>query len=175
MDLRLDAVSAGYGGAEVVHALSFTLEAGAIGCLLGPSGSGKTTALRAIAGFEPVRGGTIALGGRTLSGPGLQRPPEERGIGMVFQDYALLPHLTALQNVQFGLHRSPPAQRTQRARERRPFRTSCPAASSSAWRWPARWRRGPRCCCSTSRSRASTPSCASAWGRTCAASCAARA
>jgi iron(III) transport system ATP-binding protein len=117
MDLRLDAVSAGYGGAEVVHALSFTLEAGAIGCLLGPSGSGKTTALRAIAGFEPVRGGSIALGHRVLSGPGLQRPPEERGIGMVFQDYALLPHLSALQNVQFGLHRSAPAERVRRARE----------------------------------------------------------
>ncbi|MGQ0585927.1 MAG: ABC transporter ATP-binding protein [Gammaproteobacteria bacterium] len=117
VNLRLEAVGAGYGGADVVHALGFGLEAGAIGCLLGPSGSGKTTALRAIAGFEPLRAGSIALGGRVLSGPGVHLPPEQRGIGMVFQDYALLPHLSALRNVQFGLHRSAPAERARRARE----------------------------------------------------------
>jgi iron(III) transport system ATP-binding protein len=117
MDLRLDGVSAGYAGADVVHALSFALPAGAIGCLLGPSGSGKTTALRAIAGFERLSAGTLALGGRLLAGPALHTPPERRGIGMVFQDYALLPHLTALQNVRFGLHRSGRAEAERRARE----------------------------------------------------------
>jgi iron(III) transport system ATP-binding protein len=117
MDLRLEEVGAGYGADEVVHGLGFALEAGAIGCLLGPSGSGKTTALRAIAGFEPVRTGRITLGGRLLSAPGVQVPPERRGVGMVFQDHALLPHLSAGQNVEFGLHRSPRAERGRRALE----------------------------------------------------------
>jgi iron(III) transport system ATP-binding protein len=116
-NLRLDAVSAGYNGAEVIHALTFTLNAGAIGCLLGPSGSGKTTALRAIAGFEPVRGGMIEVGGRILSSPRGHVPPEQRGIGMVFQDLALLPHLSALDNVRFGLYRRNRAERDRRARE----------------------------------------------------------
>jgi iron(III) transport system ATP-binding protein len=117
MDLRLEAVRAGYGALEVVRGLTFALEAGAIGCLLGPSGSGKTTALRAIAGFERLRGGSIALGGRPLAGAALHLPPEARGIGMVFQDHALLPHLTARENVEFGLHRSARAERGRRALE----------------------------------------------------------
>ena len=85
--------------------LSFSLAPGRIGCLLGPSGCGKTTVLRCIAGFEPVQGGEIALSDRVVSRPGHELPPEQRGIGMVFQDYALFPHLTVAKNVAFGLTR----------------------------------------------------------------------
>jgi iron(III) transport system ATP-binding protein len=103
-----------YGANRVVRGLDFTLEAGRIGCLLGPSGCGKTTVLRCLAGFEPINGGMIALSGRVVSEPGRLTPPEERRIGMVFQDYALFPHLTVARNVGFGL-----AQRTSpEARER---------------------------------------------------------
>jgi len=94
-----------YGAHRIVRGLSFSLAPGAIGCLLGPSGCGKTTVLRCLAGFEPVQGGEIALSERVVSKRGLQVPPEQRGIGMVFQDYALFPHLTVAGNVAFGLKR----------------------------------------------------------------------
>ena len=94
-----------YGAHRIVRGLSFSLEPGAIGCLLGPSGCGKTTVLRCLAGFEPVQGGEIVLSERVVSKRGLQVPPEQRGIGMVFQDYALFPHLTVAGNVAFGLKR----------------------------------------------------------------------
>ena len=107
--LLLDAVRIAYDGAPgraaVVDGFSLALDAGHIACLLGPSGCGKTTVLRAIAGFEPVRAGRIALGGQTLSTPSLHLPPERRRVGMMFQEYALFPHLTAAQNVAFGLRR----------------------------------------------------------------------
>jgi iron(III) transport system ATP-binding protein len=75
-----------------------------ISMLFGPSGCGKTTVLRCLAGFEPIQGGEILLSGKVVSRPGLQDPPESRGIGMVFQDYALFPHLTVAGNIAFGLH-----------------------------------------------------------------------
>jgi len=101
--LGLDGVTLAYGAKVVVSALSLALPRGAIGCLLGPSGCGKTTVLRAIAGFEPVAAGEIRLDGRVLSRRGLHLPPEQRRIGMVFQDQALFPHLTVADNVAFGL------------------------------------------------------------------------
>jgi iron(III) transport system ATP-binding protein len=87
-----------------VRGLSFSLAPGTIGCLLGPSGCGKTTVLRSIAGFEAVQGGAVRLNGRTVSAPGISVPPEKRRIGMVFQDYALFPHLRIADNIAFGLH-----------------------------------------------------------------------
>jgi iron(III) transport system ATP-binding protein len=93
-----------YGTHRVVRGLNFSLEPGAIGCLLGPSGCGKTTVLRCLAGFEPVQEGSILLSGKVASRPGMQIPPERRGIGMVFQDYALFPHLTVARNIAFGLN-----------------------------------------------------------------------
>ena len=117
MELEVRGASVGFGGVPVLAGVDVALGAGEIGALLGPSGAGKTTLLRAIAGFEPLLAGEVRLGGRVLAGPGLRLPPEQRGIGMVFQDFALLPHLDALANVRFGLHRLPRAEADARARE----------------------------------------------------------
>lgn len=113
MQLRLDQVSVRRGTRAVINDLSFTLEEGAIGCLLGPSGSGKTSLLRAIAGLEPLSGGKLFGDGRDLAA----LPAERRGIGLVFQDLALLPHRDAAGNIAFGLHQLNAAERAQRVRE----------------------------------------------------------
>ncbi|MDQ5847528.1 MAG: ABC transporter ATP-binding protein [Pseudomonadota bacterium] len=115
--LEVQNLAHAYGEHEVVRGISFTLARGAIGCLLGPSGCGKTTVLRCIAGFETPQSGVIRLGGRELSGAGATVPPERRGIGMVFQDYALFPHLSVAQNIAFGLHGNPREAQVKRARE----------------------------------------------------------
>lgn len=116
--LQLDGVRIAYDGAHGLHTVvdgfSLALDAGRIGCLLGPSGCGKTTVLRAIAGFEPVRAGQIRLGDKLLSSPTTHLPPEQRRVGMMFQEYALFPHLSAAQNVGFGLRRLARAQRDAR-------------------------------------------------------------
>lgn len=101
--LQLHAISQGYAHQLVVRDLSLTLEAGEIGCLLGASGCGKTTVLRTIAGFEPLLQGEIIIAGAVVSRCGEMLPPAKRRIGMVFQDYALFPHLTIFDNVAFGL------------------------------------------------------------------------
>lgn len=103
--LRLESVSCQFDSEVVVNNLSFQIESGDIACLLGPSGCGKTTSLRAIAGFERVSGGTIYLNGQPVSTPQFRLPPEQRHLGMVFQDYALFPHLTLWENVCFGLRK----------------------------------------------------------------------
>ena len=92
-----------YGSHTVVDGVSLAVETGSIACLLGPSGCGKTTLLRCIAGFEDSAGGEIRVQGTTVSTPGQRVPPERRQIGMVFQDYALFPHLTVAANIGFGL------------------------------------------------------------------------
>lgn len=117
MWLELRDIARHFGSRKALDGLTMQLEQGAIGCLLGPSGCGKTTALRCIAGFEPVDRGEIHARGRLLSGPGFVAAPENRRIGMVFQDYALFPHLTVLQNVAFGLHQLPAATRISRAEQ----------------------------------------------------------
>lgn len=101
--LQLDNVECHYDGRSITHSLSMRIRHGMVGCLLGPSGCGKTTVLRAIAGFQAIRGGEIRLRGQVVSSPGFTLPPEQRRIGMVFQDYALFPHLDVLANVTFGL------------------------------------------------------------------------
>jgi iron(III) transport system ATP-binding protein len=98
----------------VVRDLSLALAPGEIGCLLGASGCGKSTVLRAVAGFEPVRGGTIRVQGECLASPGKSIPPERRRIGLMFQDYALFPHLDVSANVAFGLRDLAKEQRRQR-------------------------------------------------------------
>ncbi len=102
-ELILDSVSQSYGARNIIADLSFTLPEGAIGCLLGPSGCGKTTALRCISGFESIQNGEIRIGGEVVSLPGWMLSAEKRRVGMVFQDYALFPHLTIAANVGFGL------------------------------------------------------------------------
>ena len=101
--LKVDSLAVSYGGRNVVEKLSFELEEGEIACLLGASGCGKTTVLRAIAGFEAISAGRIQLAQREVGSVQKQVPVQERGIGMVFQDYALFPHLTVAGNVAFGL------------------------------------------------------------------------
>jgi len=115
--LEVEDLRHSFGAKHVVRGLSFALERGAIGCLLGPSGCGKTTVLRCIAGFEPVQHGTIRLNGVVVSSAGTWLPPEQRRIGMVFQDYALFPHLTVADNIGFGLHKMPRAERAARIAE----------------------------------------------------------
>jgi iron(III) transport system ATP-binding protein len=101
--LVLDHVCHAYGKQVVVDALSLTLQEGEIGCLLGASGCGKTTVLRLVAGFETPAEGRILLRDQVVAARGRNLPPEKRRIGMVFQDYALFPHLTVAGNIGFGL------------------------------------------------------------------------
>jgi iron(III) transport system ATP-binding protein len=101
--LVIENISVGYDGVAVVNDFSLTLGNGQIGCLLGPSGCGKSTLLRAIAGFEPVLSGEIHMDKRLLSSTRFTLPPEQRKIGMVFQDLALFPHITVKDNITFGL------------------------------------------------------------------------
>ena len=115
--LELRNIRHAYGRQTVVNDLSLALKKGAIGCLLGPSGCGKTTVLRCIAGFEPISAGEIALNGVVIGNADFSFPPERRHIGMVFQDYALFPHLTVLANVGFGLHRMQKTERAARTAE----------------------------------------------------------
>lgn len=112
--LAVDAVDVSLAGTPVLAGATLALADGELGCLLGPSGCGKTTLLRAIAGLQPVAAGCIQVGGRTLSRPGLTVPPERRGVGLVFQDLALFPHLDVAGNVGFGLHRLARGERDRR-------------------------------------------------------------
>jgi iron(III) transport system ATP-binding protein len=115
--LALQQVSVNYGDFSAAVDVSFSLEKGQIGCLLGPSGCGKTTLLRAIAGFEPVSAGSITLRDETISRSGAQLPPERRKVGMVFQDFALFPHLNVRRNIGFGLDGMDRKARAQRVSE----------------------------------------------------------
>lgn len=115
--LEIDHVSVGYDGTNVVHDVTLNLNTGVIGCLLGPSGCGKTTLLRSIAGFEPISDGQIRLEGQEVSRPGRTQPPERRQVGMVFQDFALFPHLTVAENIAFGIRGQTAARRRQRVKE----------------------------------------------------------
>ena len=116
--IDVDGVTVGYGQAPpVVCDVSLHAPAGSITVLLGPSGCGKTTLLRAIAGLERPRSGTVRLGDVQVSGPETWVPPQRRNVGMVFQDPALFPHLTAAGNIAFGLRRAERADRDARVME----------------------------------------------------------
>jgi iron(III) transport system ATP-binding protein len=109
--LELDGLTKGYGSLMVVKGLDLSVEKGKLVCLLGPSGCGKTTTLRLIAGFGRVDGGEIRVEGKTISSAQVAVPPESRDMSMIFQSYALWPHMTVFQNVAYGLKlRGLPAQ-----------------------------------------------------------------
>lgn len=112
--LRVKNLSCGYGDGPVVRNVSFDLGQGDIGCLLGPSGCGKSTILRALAGFLSISEGEILLESSIISLPGRTMAPEKRRIGMVFQDYALFPHLTIADNIGFGLRHQSKDDRDQK-------------------------------------------------------------
>jgi len=115
--LSLNNVSVAYQKTQAVQDVSFELGVGQIGCLLGPSGCGKTTLLRAVAGFEKVSEGQISLRNKLVSAGHSHLEPEKRKVAVVFQDYALFPHLTVAQNIAFGLHKQSSTQKQQRVTE----------------------------------------------------------
>jgi iron(III) transport system ATP-binding protein len=113
--LELDRITCGYQPeVPTVRDLSLHLQPGNILCLLGPSGCGKTTTLRAIAGFEKISAGEIRLQGQVLASASFHLPPEQRRVGMVFQEYALFPHMSVEDNVAFGLYHWQPSDRKAR-------------------------------------------------------------
>ena len=157
-----------------VDSINLEVAAGTLVTLLGPSGCGKTTTLRMIAGLEMATTGRILIGDEDVT----TLPATDRDVSMVFQSYALFPHMTVMENVSYGLKfsgfdkaRDPRegaggagAGRADRLR-RPPARRNCRAASSSASPWRARWCWSRRCCCSTSRCRTLMPSCAARCAR----------
>ena len=134
--LAFEDIVQSYDSLRALDGVSLTIEPGEIVCLLGHSGCGKTTLLRIAAGVEAPTSGRVLMDGREVSGPRTLLEPERRGIGLMFQDYALFPHMTILQNIMFGLKDLSSAE-----------------AGVSA-------RRAPACCRWTSRSPTSTGACA---------------
>jgi iron(III) transport system ATP-binding protein len=115
--LELQNICHSYGDVAVLDNVSLVVEPGDVMCLLGPSGSGKTTLLRIVAGIEQQSSGRVLFDEREIAGPNEFLPPEKRGIGLVFQDYALFPHLTILGNVKFGLDKLSAKEAEHQARQ----------------------------------------------------------
>ncbi len=115
--LELESIRCTYQRSIAVNDLSLCVREGNIVCLLGPSGSGKSTILRAIAGLEPLTSGQILLNNEIISSQTIFLPPEKRKMGMVFQDYALFPHLTVHENICFGMRKLSKFKRKQKSEE----------------------------------------------------------
>jgi sulfate transport system ATP-binding protein len=164
-----------FGAYTALEDVSIEVPDGSLTALLGPSGSGKSTLLRIVAGLETPDRGSVLIGGRDAT----NLPPQERGVGFVFQHYAAFKHMTVRDNVGFGLRirKAPKAQVRARVdellglvqldglAERYPSQLS--AANGSGWRWRGRWRSSRGCCCWTSPSGRLTPGSA----RSCATGC----
>ncbi len=136
--LAYERVSHSFTGLAAVDDVSLSVESGEILCLLGPSGCGKTTLLRIAAGIERQKAGRVVIDGEEVAGPNRMLPPEARGIGLVFQDYALFPHLTILDNVRFGLAGRPAGAATEtamRALERVRLAHYAKSLSAPSLRW----------------------------------------
>jgi iron(III) transport system ATP-binding protein len=112
--LSLDRVSHAYGQVRAVVDLSLDVAPGEVVCLLGPSGCGKSTVLRLAAGLEEVQTGSVSINGQLVGAPDIHVPPENRNVGLVFQDFALFPHLTICNNVGFGLRSADQGERRER-------------------------------------------------------------
>ena len=157
-----------FGDVRAVDDVSFDIRQGELVTLLGPSGCGKTTTLRLVAGLELASSGSIRIAGQDVTG----LSASQRDVAMVFQSYALFPHMTVQENVGYGLKMSGLTKPEIATRVEAVLDTvgltglgarmprSFPAASSSAWRSPARWCWSPMYCSSTNRCPISTPSCA---------------
>lgn len=153
-----------FGSVKAADNVSIDIESGEFITLLGPSGSGKTTVLRIIAGFEEPDSGTVRLNGVDIT----HLPPFDRDVNTVFQDYALFPHMTVQDNVEYGLRtrKVPKALRAQQAGEaiasvklehatdRLPHQLSGVSVNGSHWLAP--WCCDQKCCCSTNHSVRST-------------------
>lgn len=113
--LVFDDIRHSYGGKHTIRGVSLTAEPGEVLCLLGPSGSGKTTLLRIAAGIEAQTSGRLLVNEREVAGPSSYVPPEKRGIGLMFQDFALFPHMTIMDNVRFGLTALPAGEAASEA------------------------------------------------------------
>ncbi len=166
--MSFEAVSKRFGDVTAVDRVSLDIHEGEFFALLGPSGCGKTTLLRMLAGFEQPSEGRILLDGQDIAG----LPPHRRPVNMMFQSYALFPHLSVAGNIAFGLKQEALSRPRSTLVSTRCWRwssstasgaagrTSCPAASASGWRWRARSPSGRGCSCWTSRWPRSTASCA---------------
>jgi multiple sugar transport system ATP-binding protein len=168
-NVRFKGVQKAYGDVRILHGIDLEIRDGEFMVFVGPSGCGKSTLLRTIAGLEDITGGTLRIGDRVVN----DVPPAERGIAMVFQSYALYPHMNLYDNMAFGLKlaKLPKAEidRAVMHAARRSCTSStccsasprtCPAASASAWRSAAPSCASPRSSCSTSRCPTWTPRCA---------------
>jgi ABC-type Fe3+/spermidine/putrescine transport system ATPase subunit len=164
--VAIEGVTKAYGRITAVDNVSLAIPRNAFFALLGPSGCGKTTLLRMLGGFEHSTSGGILIDGEDMAGV----QPNRRPVNMVFQSYAVFPHMTVAANIAYGLKVTgvPKAAIGPRVEEAIAMvrldgmadasPTSSPAASASAWPWPGRSSSGRSCCCSTSRSRPSTRS-----------------
>ena len=117
MGLSIKGISHAYGDTDVFVDLSISVAKSEIVCLLGPSGCGKTTLLRLAAGLEILQAGYIYISDTPVADSSSQIPPEQRGVGLMFQDFALFPHLDVVGNIEFGLNQMTASARKQRARE----------------------------------------------------------
>ena len=131
-DVSLRSLTKTFGGPPAVDQVSLDIRDGEFVSLLGPSGCGKTTLLRAVAGLEPLSGGGIRMNDQAISGAGTHVPAENRRIGMVFQDFALFPHLSVEKNIDFGLTHWPAPKRQARVRDM----LSLVGLTTSAKRYP---------------------------------------
>ena len=167
MELRLEHLVKDFSGTKAVNDVSITIQDGKLTGLLGPSGCGKSTTLYLISGLESPTSGRIFFGDRDVTA----LPPEKRGIGLVFQNYALYPHLTVEQNIAFPLvnHKEGKEEIRRRTLEMARLvqiedlssasRASSPAASSSGWPLHGRWSSGLISSCWTNPFPIWTPAC----------------
>ncbi len=176
VSVDIEGVNLSYGDNHVLKSVDLSIRPGEFFAFLGPSGCGKTTLLRLIAGFNQAETGRVLVGGKDVSG----LPPWKRDVGMVFQSYALWPHMTVARNVAFGLEERgvPRAETARRVAQALDLvglghlanvgLRSSRAGSSSGSRWRGRSRSSRRSCCWTSRSPISTPRCGFRSGANCA-------